>query len=228
MQKGLLLFIFLVQSIFALGQKMETNLSSFFTESEIRDLNSIADFLQKELCGTNDSQKFANCITNSIPDLVDLKQNYLQEKISWRKQKKLYDKIADSTFYKIWSLCDSWLQIEPEYKYKTICFSGNTDFIRFVDSLSETSPALEGYGKRLVGVGEFGYLNEILYNISSYPHQTNLDNRGVQILLAIHFLTDNDLAKRDKRANRLEKKYFRNFKKGRNKNLKTLPDTMYN
>lgn len=207
--------ILLLSSSLSLGQKIESGLNDFFSVSEIQDLNLIADFVQEELCGSSDRRLFADCITNSIPDLVDLKQNYIQEKISWRKQKKLYSSISDSTFKKIWALCDTWQTIKPEYKYKVLCFSGNPVFIDFVNSLSETSPAIEGYADRLAAIGDFGYLRQTFYNIAEYPDSTDLNNRGVQILMAIRFLTENDNAKRDKKANRLEKKHFRNLKKGK-------------
>ena len=72
-------------------------------------------------------------------------------------------------------------------------------------------------------VGRFTPTDEILYTLHNFPDGTDLDNRGVQILLAIHFLTENDQAKRDKKAIRLEKRDIRKMKrKQRRKNKKNV------
>lgn len=204
-----ILFILLISFFLTFGQKERTDLGSYFSKSEIADLNLITDFFQKELCGTSDRTKFGSCITESKADLADWKQNYLERKISWRKQKKLYSKISDSTFNKIWGLCKTWRTIEPKYEYKSICFSQNKIFLEFVNSLEDSSPSMKGYGKKIGNVGRFTSVEEIMYNLHEFPKGTDLDNRGVQILLAIHFLTENDQAKRDKKVIRLEKRDIR-------------------
>ena len=132
MLKNVILVLLLNFCLLTFGQKERADLNDFFSKSEIMDLNLIADFLQTELCGTKDGTKFGNCIESSLPNLSDWKQTYIQDKISWRKQKKLYSKISDSTFHKIWNLCKTWRTIEPKYEYKSICFSQNENFIRFL------------------------------------------------------------------------------------------------
>ncbi|ADY29304.1 hypothetical protein [Cellulophaga lytica] len=219
MLKNILLVLLLNLCFFSFGQKEQTDLSDFFSKSEIKDLNLVTDFFQAELCGNADWTKFGSCIAESKEDLVDWKQNYLEKKISWRKQKKLYSKISDSTFKKIWSLCKTWRTIEPKYEYKSICFSQNKKFIGFVNFLAESNPSLEGYGDKLELVGRFTPTDEILYTLHNFPDGTDLDNRGIQILLAIHFLTENDQAKRDKKAIRLKKRDTRKMeRKQRRKN----------
>ncbi|MEZ2416207.1 hypothetical protein ACA086_14700 [Muriicola sp. E247] len=141
----------------------------------------------------------------SIPHLLDLEQNYLEKKVSWRKQKKLYSKISDTTFQKIWSLCKSWRTIEPKYEYEELCFSLNKTFIDFVKNLAKSNPLIEAYSRNLENVGSFPFWRYFLGNVRDYPERIDLENRGVQTLVAIHFLTLNDQAKRDKKAIRLEK-----------------------
>ena len=46
-------------------------------------------------------------------------------------------------------------------------------------------------------------------DLYSNPENTDLDSRAVQILLSIHFLTENDNYKRDKKAIRLENRKLR-------------------
>jgi hypothetical protein len=204
MLRKTILFIYLISCLSIFGQGERTDLSSFFSKSEITDLNLIADFLQAELCGKSDRTEFASCIKNSLPDLADWKQYYLQEKLSWSKQKKLYSKITDSTFSKIWSLCDTWRVKEPKYEYKSICFSQNEKFIQFLKALGKSNPYLEYYGKRLENVGAFDSGNFLVWDIIKNPQNWNLEDRNVQIVLAIHFLTQNDWQKRDKKSIRLE------------------------
>ena len=200
----------------------EKELKPYFSESEIRDLNLIADFFQNEFCGTTDRTKFGNCLTNALPKLVDWEHKYLRKKISWRKQKKLYSKISDSTFNKIWGICKNWLHSEPEYEYESICFSYDKTFIAFVKSLEESNPSMEGYGEKLEAVGTFAQTVHIMEDLSRSPENTDLDNRAVQILLSIHFLTENDLMKRDEKAIRLEKQELR--KRELEHGKKTVPN----
>jgi hypothetical protein len=58
----------------------------------------------------------------------------------------------------------------------------------------------------LEAVGGLGNGNFIASNIIEFPKSMNIEDRGVQIVFAIHYLTLNDNQKRDKKAIRLEKK----------------------
>jgi hypothetical protein len=209
MLKNTILFILLNLSLSIFGQKEQTDISGFFSAAEIEDLNLITDFFQTELCGIADSTKFEGCIKNSLPDLADWKQSYIQDKISWRKQKKLYSKISDITFNKIWSLCKNWRTLEPKYEYESICFSQKDNFSSFLKSLGKSNPYLAGYGEKLEGVGAFESGNFLVWNIIEHPKNWDLNDRNIQIALAIHFLTQNDKEKRDKKAIRLQKRDLR-------------------
>lgn len=212
--KFLFLYLMLLISVTCLGQRSEVDLKSYFSETEIKDLNLIADFFQKEFCGTSDRTKFGSCIKMALPKLVNWEQKYLQKKISWRKQKKIYSIVSDSTFSKIWGFCKiTLLGVEPNYKYESICFSYNKTFIEFVRSLEESNDAIKGYADKLESIGSFTPLKLIMDSIYNPLEDTDLDNRGVQILLAIHFLTKNDEMKRDKKAIRLQNRSRRIFER---------------
>ncbi|MCL6267652.1 hypothetical protein [Flagellimonas myxillae] len=178
----------------------------------------IADFFQMELCGKVDKAIFGDCLVSSIPQLLDWEQNFLENKIGWKKQKKLYSKISDTTFQKIWSICKAWRAIEPKYEYEELCFSFNNTFIDFVNNLQKSNPLIEAYSRSLENVGSFPFWRYFLNNVRDYPNKIDLKDRGVQILVAIHFLTLNDQAKRDKKAMRLEKRDLRKM----NRNAKRI------
>lgn len=220
MFKNSIVVILLNLYLLTFGQKTQTNLNDFFSKSEIEDLSLIADFFQTELCGGSDRAKFGSCIKNSLPDLADWKQTYVQDKISWRRQKKLYSKISDSTFHKIWSLCKTWRTIEPKYEYKSICFSQNEKFIRFLKRIGESNPYLEYYSKKLENIGSFDSGNFLAWDIIKNPQNWDLEDRNVQIILAIHFLTQNDEQKRDRKALRLEKRDTRKLNRVAKRNNK--------
>lgn len=229
MPKNLILVVLLNLSLSIFGQKEQTDISDFFSAAEIEDLNLITDFFQTELCEIADSTKFESCIKNLLPDLADWKQSYIQDKISWRKQKKLYSKISDSTFNKIWSLCKNWRTLEPKYEYESICFSQKDNFSSFLKSLGNSNPYLKSYGKKLESVGEFDSGNYLVWNIIEYPKNWNLKDRNVQIALAIHLLTQNDKEKRDKKAIRLQKRDLRKMKRGAKiKSIKQNPSQPWN
>ena len=214
MLKKAILLLICFSCFLTYSQKNQSDLTTWFSDSEIADLNLIADFLQEEICRNSDRDQFANCITISLPDLLSL--GYIQENISWRKQQKLYAKISDSTFYKIWSFYDTRYEMKPkpEYIYKSIGFSGNTTFIKFVKALAESNPGMEGYGKQLEGHGTFGFIGQQIFVMGHNPDKIDLNNRGVQFLLAIEILTANDREQRDKKVKRLEKRYLRKRNRG--------------
>ncbi len=201
-----ILLICLLSFGICIGQDSKVDLNEYFSDTEIKDLNTITNFFQRELCGIVDKTKFGNCLKLSLPDLADWKQTYVQEKIGWRKQKKLYSKISYSTFHKIWTLCKTWRTIEPKYEYESICFSQNENFMGFLKKVGQSNPYLEGYAEKLENVGSFESGKFLVWNIIEYPQNWNLEDRNVQIVLAIHFLTQNDKQKRDKKALRLEKR----------------------
>ena len=221
MLKNLILPLLLSLCLLTFGQKERTDLNDFFSKSEIRDLNLIADFFQKQLCGNADRTNFGSCIGSSLSDLTDWKKQYVQEKISWRKQRKLYSQISDSTFNKIWSLCDNFRERAPKYNYKTICPNPNGNLPGLLKSLGKSNPYLEYYGKKLENIGDFDSGNYLSWNIVENPQNWDLEDRNVQIALAIHFLTQNDRWKRDKKAIRLDnrdlKKMNRAAKRKKNK-----------
>lgn len=203
-----------------IGQNSHVDLKTYFSESEIEDLNLITDFFQSELCGTIDRTKFENCITTVLPKLNDWEYKYLRKKISWRKQKKLYSKITDSTFNKIWAICNStFLVSEPKYEYKMICFSYNQIVIDYIKALGKSNRFLEYYAEKLEIVGGFNNINDISISLAEHNEEWNLNDRNVQIFLAIHYLTQNDMLKRDKKVGRIEKRYIRELNKKHKKTV---------
>ncbi len=221
MKFPLLYFMFLTFGA-CLGQSSQMDLKPYFSESEIMDLNLITDFFQSEFCGNTESSKFEKCIKSSLPKLTDWEYKYLGKKISWRKQKKLYSKISDSTFNKIWAICNSTLHIsKPEYEYKSICFSYNPIIIEFIKALGKSNRFLENYSEILEAVGGFDNINHISISLAENNEEWDLNDRNIQIFLAIHYLTQNDMLKRDKKVGRLEKRHIRELNK---RAKKTVPN----
>jgi len=97
--------------------------------------------------------------------------------------------------------------VKPGYEYSSICFSGNGKFISFVNALGKENNYLEYYGKKLENVGSFDSGTFLTADIIRRPANWNLDNRNVQIILAIHYLTENDNENRDKKAKRLNERH---------------------
>ena len=221
MKFSLLWFMLLIFGT-CLGQSSKMDLKTYFSDSEIKDLNLITDFFQSEFCGTTDSTKFGVCITSALPKLNDWEYKYIGKKISWRKQKKLYSKISDSTFNKIWWISNStYLASKPKYEYKSIVFSYNPIVIDFVKALGKSNKFLEYYADKLEFIGGFSNINLISISIIEHPQEWDLNDRNVQIFLAIHYLTQNDMLKRDKKVGRLEKRHIRELSK---KQKKTVPN----
>ena len=172
-----------------LGQSSQMDLKPYFSESEIMDLNLITDFFQSEFCGNTESSKFEKCIKSSLPKLTDWEYKYLRKKINWRKQKKLYSKISDSTFNKIWAICKSTLLVsKPKYEHKMICFSYNPVVIDFIKELGKSNRFIEYYAEKLEIVGGFNNINDISLSLAEHGEEWDLKDRNIQIFLAIHYL----------------------------------------
>lgn len=141
-----------------------------------------------ELCEKVDKTKFGDCLVSSIPRLLDWEQSYLEKKLVGQNRKN-YTPKSQIKLLKIWSLCKSWRTIEAKDEYEELCFSFNKMFIDFVKNLEKSNPLIEAYSWSLENVGSFPFWRYSLNNIRDYPDKIDLENRGVQILLAIHFLT---------------------------------------
>lgn len=208
---GLLFFSFLFQSF---GQDSRLNLIAYFSQSEINDLNKLTDFFQSELCGKTDQNEYRKCLMESFPQNSELYEYCVSGQISYRKQKRTFKTIKQSTFEKIWALCPSTLLItKPHYEYQSICFSGNPQIIEFFKVVGEENEYLKYYGEKLEKIGSFDSGTYLTQSIIGQPKKWNLDNRNVQIIIAIHYLTQNDWENRDKKARRLEKRHNRDMMK---------------
>ncbi|MCI2230445.1 hypothetical protein MC378_14795 [Polaribacter sp. MSW13] len=211
MTKKIILYILLFISQVSFGQEISTSLKNYFSIKEIKELNVITDFFQKELCGNSKRKNFGKCVKKIIPKIEKSGGTYIAKKINFRRQKNLLKKISLSTFRKIWSGCRNWSDYEPKYEYYSLCFSGNENYIKFVRELGKTSGYLMKYAETL-DVGGLGNLNFIATNILEYPKSMNIENRGVQIVFAIHYLTQNDILNKGKKAFKIIERY--NRKKG--------------
>jgi hypothetical protein len=208
MKKRLVFLIFLNSWILCFGQA-EIDLNQYFTPAEIQDLEKMTAFVQKELCGARNSSDFGQCIQKSLPDLADLEQSYVLDKISWKKQKKLYANFSPTTFNKIWNLCQFWKNTEPIIEFKSLCFSLDENFIDFMKSVGKSNPYILDYAKRLEAVGSFDSGFYFVWNIRDNPENWNLDDPHVQYIIAIQLLTQNDQQKRNKKINRIDKREVR-------------------
>ncbi len=201
------------------GQKLKVDMSNFFTEQEILDLNKLTDFFQDELCDKSNGTDFKRCFLKSIPLGNELYFESLSEQISYRKQKRIFKSISDSTFNKIWNLCPTTILISiPEYEFLSICFSGNNKLMEFLNAIGEQNEYVKYYAERLDNIGEFDHSYLLTENIKTKPEEWDLEDRNIQVFLAIHFLTQNDIENRNKKAKRLERKYNRKMIKKIRKN----------
>lgn len=203
-----------------LAQNAQVDMKTYFSETEIKDLNLITDFFQTEFCGTKDRTKFGDCLTSSLPKLNDWEYKYLAKKISWRKQKELYAIIKDSTFNKIWWISNATFLVgKPNYEHEIIGFSDNQIVINWIKALGKSNRFLEHYAEKLEIVGGFRNINDISLSLIEHPQEWDLKDRNVQIFLALHYLTQNDMLKRDKKVGRLEKRYERELSKNAKKKV---------
>ena len=197
-----ILFLFLNISF---SQNVTPELDKHFSLREIQELNIIADFFQDQICSDQPNSSFANCFLRSLPKIMDPERDYIGESINYEKQINLYQSLSESTINKIWTFCTYQRVDEPDTEWEQMCISDDPAISRFICDTGKSNEYYNTICQKLNIIQDFndGYLET---NIKENPHLIDLNDRNVQILLSINYLTRNDIKKRDRKLVRVEKK----------------------
>ncbi len=166
-----------------------------FTAKQIDDLEKIRDFFVNQICdGRNNN--FEKCFTKMLPELIEFGWQPILEKVDFKKQKKLYESISQSTFDEIWEF-QKITYPESENNLQSIASKYNGRYQKYLTELGTKNKQIEIYAKRLIEAGDFESMGLLQQNIYKNPNEFDLNDSNVQLLISVHYLTLNDQQKRN-------------------------------
>ncbi|MBD3630480.1 hypothetical protein [Cyclobacterium sp.] len=170
-------------------------LNANFTDKEIEDLKLIVEFFKDEMCLHMDSD-FRTCYERTPHDYLMATGNRFWTNIDFDEQKKLYQKISDSAFEAIWVFCESTFY-PSKVKADEICFVAMGRYQQYLTDLGKTNPRIAQYAERIQASGDFFGLDIQYSEVLKDKKSFDLDDPNIQLILAIHYLSLNDQAKRN-------------------------------
>ena len=200
-----LFVIFFLSLSSSFSQRVTPVLDKWFSIKEIQELNIVADFFQSQICEDQGDLSFADCYLQALPKIMDPKQDFIGERINYYRQIGLYESLSESTINKIWTFCIYQRVNEPEKEWEQMCISDDQAISGFICDTGRSNPYYKNLCDNLNTIQDFSDGN-LETNIMNNPHLINAEDRNVQILISIHYLTQNDINKRDKKVVKVEKK----------------------
>jgi len=171
-----------------------TELKNNFTPEQITDLYKIIDFFKSQICENNNSD-FKTCFSEILPDLLEYGWQPILDNVDFEKQKELYNSISKSTFEEIWVFGKATYP-ETGFELKSVGSKYNGKYQKYLSELGKKNNEIKDYADRLIGAGDFESMGLLQQRIYQKPTEFDLDNLNVQLLIAIHYLTQNDQQKR--------------------------------
>lgn len=168
-------------------------LESNFTDQEIDDLKAITEFFIQSVCEDKD---FDQCYKTINHDSLMMQGTGIWEKIDFTEQKKLYENISKTTFDKIWMYCES-TYYPSETKSKAICAVATGKYQNYLADLGKVNPRIAKYADNIQASGIFSGLDLRYQEILQPNSEFDLNDPNIKLILAIHYLSLNDEAKRN-------------------------------
>ncbi len=154
----------------------------------------MTSFFQNQICETKNSD-FESCFSEILPDLVNNGWLPILNKVNFKEQQVLYNSISPSTFNEIWKFGKMTTPKTGE-EFKSLGSRYNGKYQKFLTEVGLNNPKIKEYSERLIADGDFetmGLLQSWIYN---NPKYFDLNNPNIQLIISIHYLTQNDQQKR--------------------------------
>ncbi len=194
----ILLIGFLILNYSCKSKDSNVELKNHFTENEIEDLILITDFFKEQICQNNTKSDFKECFEKILPELVDNGWQPILERVDFDLQKKLYDKISKSTFDKIWGFSKSW-KYSDKTEYKSIEVGTSGEYIDYLKEFGIKNEFIKEYTNGILSRGGIDGMGSLQNHIYQNPDDLDLNDLNNQIIISIHYLTQNDNEKRDEK-----------------------------
>ena len=171
-------------------------ITDIFDKSEIKDLTKIFDFfneqinVQHKVNRTESYKMFCERMKESeIKGFFDIN-------IPFQKQMDLYSQISENTFQQIWIFTEGKIRRQGSFHpSKSISLNFNGKYSAFLKELGKENSAIYQYYEN------FEVLKDISPNMAAFMMNYDIfdiNDIRVHLVFAIHYLTLNDVEKRDK------------------------------
>ena len=180
---------------FSCKTKFSTSeLRNNFSKDQISDLNKVTDFFKSQIC-ENDNSDFKTCFSKMLHELLEYGWQSILDNVNFDKQKELYNSISKSTFEEIWEFGKATYP-DTGLELKSVGSKYNGKYQKFLTELGKNNNEIKDYADKLIGAGDFESMGLLQQRIFNNPTEFDLDNPNVQLLIAVHYLTQNDQQKR--------------------------------
>ena len=187
--------ITVIQLTFSCKSELSTReLKNNFTTEQISDLNKIIDFFKNQICQNNGSD-FKTCFSELLPTLLEYSWQPILKKVDYEKQKEIYKSISDTTFKEIWAFGKTTYP-ETGLELKSVGSKYNGKYQKYLTELGKHNTEIKEYAERLIASGDFESMELLQYRVYINPSKFDLDNPNIQLLIAVHYLSQNDQEKR--------------------------------
>lgn len=196
MKQLLIIVLILGLTNCSVGQKRLVDdkiIKKSFSESEIQDLQLLYDFFNQSI--SDSESDIEDCYDDffiQVKQAADSGSMYLP--IPFEKQKKVYDKFQDSTFYQIWAFGKTWTPENPNDTLREVYFRWDGKFVSFLKKAGKKDEFIKAYHESVEATG--GLVPSIIAGIIMNYEKLNIEDPKVKFVIAIHYLTLNDQYKR--------------------------------
>ena len=176
------------------AQYSTTELKNNFSTEQISDLNKITDFFKNQICD-NKNSVFKTCFSKILPELLENGWQPILEEVDFEQQKELYNSISKSIFNEIWEFGKATYP-DTGLELKSLGSKYNGKYQKYLTELRKNNTEIKKYADRLIAAGDFESISLLQQRIYKNPKEFDLDNPNVQLLIAVHYLSQNDQQKR--------------------------------
>lgn len=190
--------IFTIISIlffFSCSSELTTKeLNNHFSKEEIQDLKKIIEFYKNEISNSSSSD-FKTCFNSQLKEFSEKGKNPKIYNLDYSKQKALYNTISKETFNSIWYFCELY-DSKTHITKRIICFDSKTKYKNFLADVGKYNKHIAEYAKiqNNSGLDTTTWLEQ---TILMYPKEFDLLDQNIQLIIAIHYLSQNDRNKRN-------------------------------
>ena len=199
------LLIFSSCTTYDTEKKLNSNLTvtDCFTQEEIKDLAKLLDFFNEQIGVSKgmDKKEIIECYDSFVERMYEtMETGNFDIRISFDKQKEIYNQISDSLFNQIWRFGERhiWERDSPSgtFKYsdtlRYIDCRMDGKYAKFLKEFGKENEMAEAYSESLETSG--GISPTLIFGILRIKkhHQYDLNDIRLQLVLAIHYLTLND------------------------------------
>lgn len=178
----------------------DPDIKTIFTETEIKDLETILDFFEGQICELSQVRRdsILDCYDEFFKNVSTAQgSGIIYIPVPFHEQLEMYKKLSATTLQEVWLVGTAVNQTTGD---TTERFSLSTEgkYVQFLKALRKDYQILEAYQRSFLQERKMAtpMIETLLYNF----HLLNLKDIRIRLFVALHYLTLNDLYERKNNA----------------------------